>query len=194
MAAVYATLNVLSREEGTSMKEIKQSFLVVLSGNPLLESWFLQLFPDHATDSIEQLLKTENLPLIPGYLVQLLNSLEGTQSAFLNNTTERIVESASRSHKRKRGTVREKSKRRKKSPAQLNYKSPPEPSNKTTSPDNSTWTRDEDQLLFSTINGLTNCPEDKVLRVLFDTFPDKPRLVVEQRFRVVVNLITNLVK
>lgn len=45
---IMSTLNELATEEGVTMATIKQRFLPLLKGNPLLVDWFMQLFPTEA--------------------------------------------------------------------------------------------------------------------------------------------------
>lgn len=76
LSAVYSVLNELSGSEGVSMSEIKQRFQEILCGNPLLESWFLQLFPkmeedqtDFADDYLDGSLVRDGFMLIPANLI-----------------------------------------------------------------------------------------------------------------------------
>lgn len=62
---IMGALNELSAEEGVSMATIKQRFLPLLKGNPLLIDWFLQLFPTERApeardDELEELVQTKN--------------------------------------------------------------------------------------------------------------------------------------
>lgn len=74
---IMTTLNELSSEEGVSMATIKQRFLPLLKGNPLLIDWFMQLFPterpaDPRDDEFEEVQTKKNeLPFeeIPASLI-----------------------------------------------------------------------------------------------------------------------------
>lgn len=182
------------------MVEIKLRFQEILRGNPLLESWFLQLFPkteedldDYKFDVLDNSLRTENAILIPAYLNQLLLAIEEEmQKVDVIELPPLIpVESELIPTTQKENPKNKNRKRTIKSYFQVIDHSPPK--NKK-SPEKAGWTREEDNTLFSTINGLNDCPEYKVLKVLYDTFPEKTQEAVVQRFRVMVDLVKSLVK
>lgn len=73
---IMNTLNELSTEDGVSMATIKQRFLPLLKGNPLLIDWFMQLFPTERApeprdDEFEELQTKNELPFeeIPASLI-----------------------------------------------------------------------------------------------------------------------------
>lgn len=209
LETVYEVLNELSSGDGISMSRIKKSFQVLLRGNPLLESWFLQLFPkveedrgDSEGDSLEHSLKLESSIVIPGYLVQLLRQLEEIQAhettqlmevanETLGGDKNSPIPSTSNPRKRKGSDRKSAQKKRRVVTGVEIVKESPEKGS--VCPDSCSWTRDEDQLLFTTINGLTDCPEDKVMKVLWDIFPAKNREDVVKRFYEVVELMKSFV-
>lgn len=73
---IMNTLNELSVEEGVNMATIRQRFLPMLKGNPLLIDWFMQLFPlerppEPSIDEFEELQTKNELPFeeIPAALI-----------------------------------------------------------------------------------------------------------------------------
>lgn len=210
---IYALLNVLSRGEGISMCEIRERFLEVLQGNPLLESWFLQLFPKteeeedqrgHRINNLDNSIRAENTILMPAHLTQLLWMTERDEEEQEQQQPETVVDEPETFYsiefvspdKKQQEKNRDTPRRKKRGRTITSYfhvvdHSPPKNAK---CPEPTGWTREEDHTLFSTINGLNDCPEDKVLKVLYDTFPEKDENDIVTRFHVMVNLIQSLVK
>lgn len=172
---IYALLLELGQEEATSMAEIRHRFLLVLQSNPLITAWFLQLFPNQNYEDREEEVDSfnnsniESRIVIPAYLLSTRSS----------STTEDNFESSAEKGDRNHG------KRRCNSPAP--YSSPIKPP----CLDNS-WSRDDDRLIFDTMNGVKNCPEQIILQKLFEAFPRRSHVEVEQRFRTIVELLNTL--
>lgn len=74
---IMNVLNELDAEQGVSMATIKQRFLPLLKGNPLLIDWFMQLFPterppEPQESEFEEMQTKNDVPfeVIPGSLIQ----------------------------------------------------------------------------------------------------------------------------
>lgn len=157
---IYKLINELGMDD-LSMTEIKQRFLVILDRNPLLSSWFLQLFPNRSTDSevldeIEEGMgynySAEDEDLTP---IVIEDEEENPQTGIDKSTDEWDKESP---------------------------KTQKQP----------TWTRDEDLIIFETVSGVDNCPEDLVLQKLIEILPNRSPKEIQERFQVIVHLIYNL--
>lgn len=93
---ILNTLNELSTEQGVSMATIKQRFLPLLKGNPLLIDWFVQLFPTERApeprdDEFEEVQTKNELPFeeIPASLI-LAESGDSTSACAIKYMQGRI--------------------------------------------------------------------------------------------------------
>lgn len=183
---IYSTLNKVSAVEESTMNGIRNSFLAILGNNPLLESWFLQLFP-HPNEDLDSFSLgfspwVDNLTIIPGYLV---NEVMERRSGNI----EEVIRIESKTKAPEKSRLKRLKKKRRKSTKIRNLEEKKAKKSKLVPVQ---WTREEDQLLVGTINGLEDCPEEKVLHVLFDTFPNKKQDEVMRRFYIILDLIKSM--
>lgn len=185
---VYDALNRMSIEDGISMSKIRQWFMEIIDGNPLLQAWFLQLFPkakDEQTDSQDAW--TESYILPASYVVQMLRNLKEADASSQSSETMQVDEESSLRSVEKE-SPRKLLKRKKITKMEIIASCPAKPE----APKTTEWTREEDQLLFVTIQDLNEAPVAEVLRVLCEKFPSKTKEDVERRFSFIVNLIQGM--
>lgn len=83
MERIFDLLNELAQEENmTGMISIKQRFIAILRGNPLILQWFLQLFPadrssptTHDSHASMQFSELGNGIILPGDLISAMSSM-----------------------------------------------------------------------------------------------------------------------
>lgn len=82
---IYGMLNELAAESAAEMRAIKQRFGVVLEKNPLMQDWFLQLFPTERPANVQdtglmQFSRHGSAIVLPWEIVKFIAKVEEEQT------------------------------------------------------------------------------------------------------------------
>lgn len=188
LEAIYNLLNQLALEDETSMTEIKRRFLVVLNGNKLITSWFLQLFPNQNSDESGEENESDN--------IEFNQSWTETRSWFpaylVNPQKNRRRESAQESHSGLECAEMASSSQEESTLDEFQTTPNKKPRLEDIPSSTTKWNRDEDRTILEMINGLESCSEETILKDLIEKLPAKTEEDVRQRLSIIIQKVNYL--